>query len=198
MKQCGDATVTAEPDGETQSLTPLLRWWVLFATVYGACLLVAARRHDAGMLALVGLGATVPPVGLLAAIDVVTRQLPRVISYSTFVVVLPLLLLDPNSAGDGRWSAVFGAGLMLAITAAVRFAGRGSLGRGDLHFSPLLGAVAGWFGARLVISAWLAAAILGGFAAMLLLIFGRDRRTRFAYGPFLLLGLCVALVMVGR
>lgn len=190
--------MTSARGGEIRPITPLLRWWMLFAAVYGAFLLPAARQCDAGMLALFGLGATVPPVGLLAAIDMVTKQLPRFISYSTFLVVLPLLSLDPNSSGDGRWSSAIGAGLMLTITSVVRFAGRGSLGRGDMHFSPLLGAVAGWFSARLVISTWLAAAVLGGFVAMVMLILGRGSRSRFAYGPILLMGLCAALFTAWR
>jgi Flp pilus assembly protein protease CpaA len=64
-----------------------------------------------------------------------------------------------------------------------------------VHFSPLLGAVAGWFGAREVVATWLATAMLGGFVAMIIVLSGRDRRTRFAYGPLLLLGLCVALLI---
>ena len=186
------------PEAEAWPSRALVRWWVLFAVLYGTCVVVAALRHDAGVTAMVAFGLTVPPVGLLAAIDVTTRQLPRVISYVTCLVALPLLSLDPLADGDGKWSAARGALLMFGVTAAIRFVGRGALGRGDLHFSPLLGAVAGWFGVRLVLGAWLAAALLGGFVAMLVLLTKRDRRARFAYGPLMLAGLCAALISVGR
>jgi leader peptidase (prepilin peptidase)/N-methyltransferase len=177
----------------------LVRWWMMFAAVYGACVLIAASGSSAGPLALAGFAVTVPPIALLVAIDTTTRQLPRVISYATCAVALPLLSLDPRVGGDGRWSAARGAVLMVAITALIRLVGRGALGRGDVHFSPLLGAVAGWFGARAVLATWLAAAMLGGFVALLIVLSGRSRRTRFAYGPLLLLGLCASLlVTAGR
>jgi leader peptidase (prepilin peptidase)/N-methyltransferase len=177
---------------------PLIGWWAVFAFIYGACVMMMASRHDAGAIALVGFGLTVPPIALLAAIDVTTRQLPRVISYATCLLALPLLSFDPRADGDGRWSAAQGAVMMLGVTAVIRIVGRGALGRGDLHFSPLLGAVAGWFGARFILATWLATALLGGFVAMLMLLSGRGRQARFAYGPLLLLGLCVALTTGGR
>lgn len=185
-------------DIESWPSRAVVRWWAIFAAMYGMCVVASAVRRDAGAIALAALAVTVPPIGLLAAIDITTRQLPRVISYATCLVALPLLSLDPLADGDGRWSAARGALLMLGITAAIRFVGRGALGRGDLHFSPLLGAVAGWFGARFVVATWLAAALLGGFVAMLLLVVRRDRRTRFAYGPMLVIGLCAALMLTGR
>jgi|694.fasta_scaffold14266_14 leader peptidase (prepilin peptidase)/N-methyltransferase len=169
--------------------------WLIFSTVYGACVLLTAVVHDAGSIALTGFAVTVPMIGLLAAIDVTTRQLPRAISYATCALALPLLSFDPRLDGDGTWSAARGALLMVAITMAIRFVGRGSLGRGDVHFSPLLGAVAGWFGAREVVATWLATAMLGGFVAMIIVLSGRSRTTRFAYGPLMLLGLCAALLI---
>lgn len=175
----------------------LTRWWLLFAALYGSCVMTSAAWRDAGAIALVGFALTVPPVALLVAIDVTTRQLPRLISYATFLLALPLLSIDPRADGDGRWSAARGAVLMLGITALIRFVGRGALGRGDLHFSPLLGAVAGWFGSREVLATWLVAALLGGFVAMLIIVSGRGQRTRFAYGPLLLLGLCTSLLLTG-
>jgi Flp pilus assembly protein protease CpaA len=164
----------------------LARWWLLFAVVYGASVMTTATLRDAGVIALAGFALTVPPVALLAAVDITTKQLPRVISYATFAIALPLLSLDPQASGDGRWSAARGAMLMLAITASIRLLGRG-----------VLGAVAGWFGAREVVASWLATALFGGFVAILIVLSGHSRRTRFAYGPLLLLGLCTSLLVAG-
>lgn len=176
----------------------IVRWWLLYAVVYGCCVLVAALHHDAGAVALSGFVATVPAVGLLAAIDATTRQLPRMISYLAFLVSLPLLIIDPRADGDGRWSSAQGAVVMLGITTAIYLLGRGALGRGDVHFSPLLGAVAGWFGLGFVVATWVAASILGGLTAILVILRRHDRNSRFAYGPVLVLGLCAVLLTVVR
>ena len=189
-------TVAARQSGGDE--IRIVRWWLLYGLVYGCCVLVAARHHDAGAVALAGFAATIPAVGLLAAIDATTRRLPRVISYLAVIVSLPLLLLDPRADGDGRWSSARGALVMLGITIAIHIFGRGALGRGDVHFSPLLGAVAGWFGLRFVVAAWLAASILGGFLAIVIIVRQRDRNSRFAYGPVLVLGLCTVLLTVVR
>jgi len=171
---------------------------MVYAAIYGSSVSIAALFHDAGAVALLGFAATIPSIGLLAAIDVTSHQLPRMISYIAFLLALPLLSLDPRSGGDGRWSSAQGALIMLGATATIHLLGRGALGRGDVHFSPLLGAVAGWFGLRFVVATWLVTAILGGFTAMVVIARKHDRTARFAYGPLLVLGLCVALLTVVR
>ena len=176
----------------------IIRWWMLYAIVYGGSVVLAALLHDAGAVALLGFAVTIPSIGLLAAIDTTTRQLPRAISYLAFLVALPLLSIDPRAGGDGRWSSAQGALIMLGATATIHLLGRGALGRGDVHFSPLLGAVAGWFGLRFVVATWLTASILGGFTALVIIVHKHDRTARFAYGPLLVLGLCAALLTVVR
>lgn len=146
-------------------------------------------------MALLGLALTVPSIGLLTAIDIVARKLPRHISYSTVLLALPLLTLEPRIEGDGRWSAANGSILMLIITAAFRLLGRDAFGRGDLHFAPLLGAIAGWFNVSLIVMMWVATSLLGGVAALWCMFRYRAVRVRFAYGPIMVLGLCFAIVM---
>lgn len=176
----------------------ILRWWLPCAVVYGTSLIAAALRHGAGAVALVGFAATIPMVGLLVAIDATTRQLPRMISYLAFLVSLPLLIINPRADGDGRWSSARGAVVMLGITSAIHLLGRGALGRGDVHFSPLLGAVAGWFGLGFVVATWIATSMIGGLAATFVILRKRDRTTRFAYGPVLVFGLCAVLLTTVR
>jgi leader peptidase (prepilin peptidase)/N-methyltransferase len=176
----------------------LIVWWAVFSVVYGCCVLTVGALHDAGLLALLGLFVTVPSIGLLTAIDIVARQLPRVISYTAALLALPLLTLEPRIEGDGRWSAVNGSLLMLLIAAAVRVIGRGEFGRGDLHFAPLLGTVAGWFNISLVFTTWIVTAVLGGVIGLVHLLRRKNRRFRFPYGPIMVLGLCFAIVMGWR
>ena len=171
-------------------------WWMLSAAVYGTSVMWAAIRNDAHPVALVAFGVTVIPFGLLVAFDITVHQLPRVVSYVTLAVSLPLLTLA--SRGDAafeRWSAAQGAALMVAITATIRVIGRRSLGRGDVHFSPPLGAVLGWFQPELALTAWAIIAVVGGIAAALRLRRGFDRSSRMPYGPYMLLGTSITLAV---
>lgn len=192
--------MTADQPGPTPPAVAIDRrfvtWWTLSAGVYGTSVMWAAIRNDAHLVALVAFAITIVPFGLLVAFDIVSHQLPRLVSYATLAVSLPLLTLASRgeSALD-RWSAVQGAALMIAITATIRVIGRRSLGRGDVHFSPPLGAVLGWFQPELVLTAWAIIAIVGGIAAALRLRRGFDRSSRMAYGPYMLLGTSITLAV---
>lgn len=176
----------------------LVTWWAVSSAVYGTSVVWASVRNDAHPLALVAFAITVIPFGLLVSLDITTHQLPRVVSYVTLAATLPLLTLYPSGnapswSDSQHWSAVHGSALMIAITATIRMVGRRSLGRGDVHFSPALGAVLGWFQPELVLTAWAIIAVLGGVAAALRLRRGFDRSSRMAYGPYMLLGTSIAL-----
>jgi prepilin signal peptidase PulO-like enzyme (type II secretory pathway) len=89
---------------------------------------------------------------------------------------------------------VLGALLMTAITGFLILISKGSLGIGDLHFSPLLGAAIGWYAPSLVIVAWVVASVSAVIAVFGLLATGRiSMRTRIPYGPFLALGTTAAI-----
>ena len=186
--------VTGRDIPAPRATNALFGWWVCFASLYGASIAVAAVRADANFVALVAFGMTVPPVALLAAIDATTQRLPRVVSYATLLAVLPLLTLASRGPDSSAWAALWGSLSMMVVVAVVRVAGRGALGAGDLHFAPLLGAIAGWFHPGLALAAWAISAVMGGIAGVVLLMLRRGRRSRFAYGPVMLAGLSLALV----
>lgn len=146
-------------------------------------------------MARAGLAATVPVVAALVAIDVVTRRLPRVLSYAGVGLALPLLLWAPHPMRADRWGPALGAGAMVAVAAVVRTVSRGALGLGDVHAAPLIGAVVGWFDPGRVATVWAAAALCGGVIALVVLAAGRGRDTRVPYGPALFAGLCAAIVL---
>lgn len=185
----------AQTGVHTRAALPVLPWWLVFSSGFGACLLFAALRAEANMVAITAFAASIPPIGLLAAIDITSRQLPRLLSYSTLLVVLPMLMLAGRNTSTGTWAALWGAIAMTSIASLLRVASRGALGMGDLHFAPLLGAIAGWFHPWLAVMAWAITAVAGGVVASALLLLGRGRTTRFAYGPLLLFGLSAALLV---
>lgn len=131
-------------------------------------------------------------VALQVLIDLRTRTLPRRLSHTGLAIMVLLAILD------GSWNDLvhmaIGAALMTAITAVLVVISRGSLGIGDLHFSPLLGAAIGWYAPSLVVLAWVITSVSAAVIVMALLGSGRiTLRTRVPYGPFLALGTTAAI-----
>lgn len=148
--------------------------------------------------------ASVPPVlalawGVFAAtivvqvtIDLRTRTLPRRLSHAGLLVMVVAVAF--GGSGDDLARVLLGALLMTSITAVLLVLSRGSLGLGDLHFSPLLGAAIGWYAPSLVMVAWVLSSLSAALILLVLLSTGRvTRRTRIPYGPFLAFGTTAAI-----
>jgi len=73
--------------------------------------------------------------------------------------------------------------------------GGGGLGFGDVKLAGLLGLLLGWLGWGAVVVSVLAAFVIGGVIAMILLIARRaSRSSHIAFGPAMILGAWVALM----
>ncbi|MCB4207954.1 prepilin peptidase [Arthrobacter sp. UM1] len=95
-------------------------------------------------------------------------------------------------------SAALGGGLSWASGLALRAAGRGALGRGDVRLSGALGLVTGGLGWAVPLAGLTASLLLGGAWALALVLTGRARGAhRIPFGPFLLAGAAVAAVAWG-
>ena len=127
-------------------------------------------------------------------IDLAVRRLPRILSLAGFVVVLAGAAVHPAGTTSGFSGALWGSVILTLITAVLVGVTRGSLGMGDLYLSPMLGALVGWFDPALVLTMWMATAILGGVVALVGLASRRvERRSFIAYGPPMILGALVAV-----
>jgi leader peptidase (prepilin peptidase)/N-methyltransferase len=72
---------------------------------------------------------------------------------------------------------------------------RGGLGGGDVALAGLLGLYLGWISYEAIAVGLLAAFVVGGVFALLLLITRKaNRSTRFAFGPFLVVGALIAVL----
>jgi leader peptidase (prepilin peptidase)/N-methyltransferase len=92
---------------------------------------------------------------------------------------------------------LFGAVAMVSTVGIFALLAQGSLGYGDLHLAPLLGVIIGWFDPRQVLMAAAVSAISGGAVATWLLVTRRRRRNSLVpFGPFMLLGVAVAILEV--
>jgi leader peptidase (prepilin peptidase)/N-methyltransferase len=90
-----------------------------------------------------------------------------------------------------------GAAVWLAFATLYKLPGEG-LGRGDVKLSGLLGGALGWLGWPSVAAGLVLGVVLAGVWALVLLATRRAGRTdQIAYGPHLLAGTWIAILLSG-
>lgn len=179
--------------GSREGSTAAVALQAVSAMVLAAVLALCAQtRAPEDLIVAIAWGVFAAVVILQVVIDLRTRTLPRRLSHAGLAVVLALMLVG-GSPVDVMHMAL-GALLMTGITGVLVMISKGSLGIGDLHFSPLLGAAIGWYAPSLVILAWVVASVSAAVVVIGLLATGRiTMRTRIPYGPFLALGTTTAI-----
>lgn len=132
-------------------------------------------------------------LGLITAswIDAHTHQLPRKLSYATFGVGLPLLVIA--AFVDGHLSrvvsSVLGVVLATGLIGFLYLIGRGAMGGGDVRLAPVIGLYAGWISVQTVLLAVVTSFLLAAIFALSLLVLGRANRSDdIPLGPFLACG----------
>ncbi|MGI5377395.1 prepilin peptidase [Streptomyces sp. CA-251387] len=162
-------------------------------------LVCAALAAATGTRPEVGAWLLLAPVGvLLAAVDVRVRRLPDPLTLplaGAALLLLGLVALVPEHAGDwptALW-ATFALGAGYYVLHLINPAG---MGFGDVKLALAAGAVLGWYG-------W-ATVMLGTFAGFLfgalygwgrVLIRRAGRKSAIPFGPFLLAGVFVGLLI---
>ena len=139
-------------------------------------------------------------VGLaLALIDLDCRRLPDVLTLPSYPVAAALLGVAAVVGSDSGSlvRALLGGAAMFAVYFTLCFAYPAGMGFGDVKLAGVLGLYTGWLGW----GSWAVGLFLGFFLGGLfgvLLIAGRrgGRKTAVPFGPFMLLGVLVA-VLVG-
>ena len=108
------------------------------------------------------------------------------------------LLLVPPTVATGEWdrllvAALCSVGLTVVYVVFALLPG-GGFGGGDVQLAPVIGLLLGWFSVGHVVVGTLAAFVLGGVGAVVLLVSGRaGRKAAMAFGPFMCAGLLVAV-----
>lgn len=134
----------------------------------------------------------------LVLIDLDVKRLPNAIVYSSAGVVIVGLglsawLLDEWARLGAAWisAAVIGA-IYLTLALAIP----GGMGLGDVKLSVVLGFALGWFGFPQAVVGTVLAFLLGGVFSILLIVLRRvGRRARIPFGPWMILGAWVGLVL---
>ncbi|MET8647437.1 prepilin peptidase [Streptomyces sp. NPDC004096] len=141
----------------------------------------------------------IAPVGvLLTIVDFRVQRLPDVLTLP-LAGLAPLLLGAAAALPEhaGRWpSALLGA-LVLGVAYFLLFlVNPNGMGFGDVKLAPGLGAVLGWYGLPTVVLGTFAGFLFGGLYGLGLVLARRaGRRTAIPFGPFLIAGTFVGLLI---
>ena len=186
--------LSGETFGESHFTDSPVAMPIVIATCSALYALIANRfTHDLTALTfgiLVGAGMW------LTLIDIDTHLLPRRIVYRTTALVMPLLIVCAFFDDAGSVLGMFvGAFALWMVMRVLEVLARGGLGGGDVALAGLLGLYLGWLSYEAVVVGLITAFMVGGVFALLLLITRRaNRSTRFAFGPFLIVGALVAVL----
>lgn len=131
----------------------------------------------------------------LVVIDIRQHRLPNVLVlplYPAALVVAVLVSIDDGSPGPLTSAVAAAIVLFVGYYLLHRFGG--GMGGGDVKLAGALGLLTGAYGWQVPFAATVLAFLLGGLVALLLVITRRaHRRTRIAFGPFMLTGAAAAL-----
>ena len=134
----------------------------------------------------------------LAVIDVRTHRLPNALVLPAYPVALVVLVVCCVLGED--WSrlirALIGALALFVFYFALRLMSPRGMGGGDVKLAGLLGLVLGWVGWSALAIGTLAGFVLGGLWGIGLLTTRRaDRRTAIPFGPWMLAGAWIGIVV---
>ncbi len=141
-------------------------------------------------------------VGLaLALIDVDVKRLPDKLtlpSYPAAIVLLGLAALLGSDSGS-LLRALLGGAAMYAVYFALCFAYPAGMGFGDVKLAGVLGLYTGWLGWGVWAVGLFSGFLLGGVFGLAVAALGRGgRKTKLPYGPFMLLGVLLAVLVGAR
>ena len=186
------------PDERDRSLPRYTMWLVVAVALTWASLTFrfGGQVHWSLLPAYLYLGA----IGAaLTLIDLDVHRLPDLLVLPSYPIAFVLLLVPTVVTGD--WGALLRAtlaGLALFVgylVLALISPGGGGLGFGDVKLAGVLGLLLGWLGWGPAIVSVLAAFVIGGLMALILLLLRRaSRSSSIAFGPSMILGAWVALM----
>jgi len=131
-----------------------------------------------------------------AVIDARTHRLPDAVTFPALWTTAAFLGLAALVSGDGRalGRALLAAAALGGAYLLLHLVNRRGLGRGDVKLAVLLGLPAGWAGWDAVWWAGVLPFLLGGVAAVVLLVVRRATlRSAIPLGPWMVLGTAVSL-----
>ncbi|WP_353827913.1 prepilin peptidase [Agromyces sp. SYSU T0242] len=174
-----------------------LRGWSAGSTAVVVAVLAWRFGIDPVLPALLALAAA----GVaLSIVDLTEQRLPNAMLLPTSLALAVLLVIASTITGEWlalAWAAAGGAA-MFAFYFALALISPKAMGMGDVKLALPIGLVLGWFGWGAWVAGLLGAFIVGGVVAIVALALRRvTLRGSIPFGPSMLAGALVALVMVG-
>jgi len=137
---------------------------------------------------------------VLTLVDLAEKRLPNAVIFPTLGAVAALLLVPTWVSGEWialLWAAVGSAG-MFVVYFVLALISPSSMGMGDVKLALVIGLLLGWFGLNAWLIGLLAAFVVGGLVALVALLLRRvTLRGSIPFGPSMLAGALVALLVVG-
>lgn len=134
----------------------------------------------------------------LTLIDARTHRLPDWIVLPSYPVLFGLLALTSAISGDGAALSrgLTGAALSISVYLLMWLVYPGGMGFGDVKLAGLVGMALAYLSWPALAVGTFAAFLLGGVVGTVLLVTTeRTRRSRLAFGPFMVAGVWVALLL---
>jgi leader peptidase (prepilin peptidase)/N-methyltransferase len=152
----------------------------------------------AGLALLVAYGFLAVLSVALAMIDVRTHRLPDALVLPAYPCLLAALALASVLRADAApfVHAVIGGAIAFVFYLLLRLVQPRGMGGGDVKLAGLLGIALGFLGWDALLLGLFAGFLLGGLFSVILLISRRaGRRTRIPFGPWMLLGAWIVIVV---
>ena len=134
----------------------------------------------------------------LTVIDFTLHRLPDLLTAPLFGVSAAVICIDAivGKHFDRLIPSLVGALALPAFYLALLIISRGGMGMGDVKLSAGIGVVSGFFGVKIVLVSCFAAYILGSVIGIGLMLAGKaGRKTAIPFGPFMLVGQAIALIV---
>ena len=139
---------------------------------------------------------------VLFVVDLQQHRLPNRWTGMLFAGAAIFLLASTLSAPEdstlaGRWlPTIIGSLSYLIVMLVLHILTRAGIGMGDVKLAAGLGLYTGFIGVEALVAGFMLAFLFGGLQAMYLMVFrGAKKSTRIAFGPAMLVGCAVALLM---
>lgn len=137
---------------------------------------------------------------LLGFIDIEVKRLPDRFTLPSYGMAAALLGVAAPFTDDGprRFAhALIGMAVLFVLYFAQAFVAPSGIGMGDVKLSGVLGLYLGWFGQDAWVLGLLATYLLGGLAAVGIMVVRRSRKGEFPFGPYMLAGALISVLAVG-